>query len=1123
MRELIMRNMRILLSILVLLLIPTFVQALTAQERGNYPLFDTRTDLLLAQYDSLPDPDDIHAQAALGSMLLHPDLKNVDVYAVLGATGIQGYSDGFIDSRPLMEKIYGREGKNTWTYAWDGHLVRGVNWNRSVDRVKNKVRSVIENGGVVFVAEAGQSNITAAWIRKLIDEGVSPSLIKSNVVVVQHSRWNENQSSPSDLGYVQDQTSYIKIDDGNLDYDEKGKNGKKGKRSPAYNSSDLTYIQEALSPANENESAKDLWGLAEEVIVDSGWPGAPYSTIPGGADFSDTVEVWWIMEINTKADTIRKFWDRYVVEGTSSGIGDPDPPIITSYYEGSEDGVVVMDIEFDSPNNLWSEERSIASYTGNSYYVATADSFQQPGFGTLNYPFVVTKDGNYQFQWRSYITIGDNNTEHNDNWARLIEADGKTVDPANKRDLDPKDDWYKIYMNTIGKWTWQARNVDNNAQPVHWDLVTGKQYVLQVSARSRGHAIDRLLLWDRNSNKDYASRSTGNTSQKQNNQADKLPVSKIIEDNSANNPPSVAFEDSSTLRLDEGYTSIKIDASASDSDGSIKNVALYINNVLIRSDKKSPYTWFENKDPGLFGLQAGTYELKAIATDNEGATAEAVATLTVTQTVTNTPPTVSFNPSSELNKIEGYEGIYIEADAADPDGKIANVELYLEEVFIGSDNRPKYNWFGQKNPDLFGLQAGTYELKAIATDNEGATAEAVATLTVTQTVINTPPTVSFNPSSELNKIEGYEGILIEADAADPDGKIANVELYVNDVFFSYDNIAPYAWFGKKDPGLLALDAGSYVLKLVATDNEGAVAEATATLIVETTEEQPVIYEAEGPEAITSGPFRNDATGFSGTGYIKISGRGFIEWTVEASEDLKAETSFGYSLASGNRPFKVIVNSIEVNSDLSFPATGGRNTWSETASLTLDLLSGSNSIRIENTGLGGANIDYLRITALAATEPIITLEDDAYIENGKAKNDNSLRLENSDRTRVSYLKFNISGLSGPPTSAILELEVMDSGNGTIRAFLGDYNSWSEENLAGLESSPPMAVSEITSISGPVSIASIIALDLTSAISGDGDITIILAQDPISSSRDDIWFSSKEGSSLGTLAPKLTIVE
>ncbi|WP_430936026.1 hypothetical protein [Saccharicrinis sp. 156] len=40
------------------------------------PIFDKKKDILIAQFDSKPDTDDIHAQAALGCMLLHKDLKD---------------------------------------------------------------------------------------------------------------------------------------------------------------------------------------------------------------------------------------------------------------------------------------------------------------------------------------------------------------------------------------------------------------------------------------------------------------------------------------------------------------------------------------------------------------------------------------------------------------------------------------------------------------------------------------------------------------------------------------------------------------------------------------------------------------------------------------------------------------------------------------------------------------------------------------------------------------------------------------------------------------------------------------------------------------------------------------
>ncbi|MEM7791667.1 MAG: S8 family serine peptidase, partial [Verrucomicrobiota bacterium] len=187
----------------------------------------------------------------------------------------------------------------------------------------------------------------------------------------------------------------------------------------------------------------------------------------------------------------------------------------------------------------------------------------------------------------------------------------------------------------------------------------------------------------------------------------------------------------------------------------------------------------------------------------------------------NQPPTVSFNDASELDKVEGYEGIYIEADASDPDGTIANVKLFLDDALISTDKKSPYNWFGSKDPELVGLAPGTYELKLVATDNDGATAQAVTNLTVTLFTDNQPPTVSFNNASELDKVEGYEGIYIEADASDPDGTIDNVRLFLNGVSIRADKKAPYNWFGSKDTELVGLAAGVYEIKVVATDNEGA--------------------------------------------------------------------------------------------------------------------------------------------------------------------------------------------------------------------------------------------------------------------------------------------------------------
>ena len=59
-------------------------------------------------------------------------------------------------------------------------------------------------------------------------------------------------------------------------------------------------------------------------------------------------------------------------------------------------------------------------------------------------------------------------------------------------------------------------------------------------------------------------------------------------------------------------STVTINVSATDTDGTITNVKFYINDILQYTDNSSPYTWNWNTT----GLSAGSYSIKAIATDN---------------------------------------------------------------------------------------------------------------------------------------------------------------------------------------------------------------------------------------------------------------------------------------------------------------------------------------------------------------------------------------------------------------------------------------------------------------------------------------------------------------------------
>ena len=257
--------------------------------------FDKKSDLLLANFDLKPDEDDIMAAAALGCMLKHADLEGVNYYAVAGAYGTQDKFEYIHIATPdYFTLLFGAE-KKKWT---DAH----TDWDASVKRVEGQVRKVLKRGGQVFVQEAGQSDFLHDVLQAVIAKGIALSAIKENVIVVQHSKWNENQSTDSKLEWVKSNTTYQKIDDGNT-----GDNG-----TPGYRTFEKEWLIQAKSVDNTNVETREIWTMADAICKEweSSWTNKWIAR--GGLDFSDAVEVWQIFSIGSKADTLPAFWNRYV-------------------------------------------------------------------------------------------------------------------------------------------------------------------------------------------------------------------------------------------------------------------------------------------------------------------------------------------------------------------------------------------------------------------------------------------------------------------------------------------------------------------------------------------------------------------------------------------------------------------------------------------------------------------------------------------------------------------------------------------------------------------------------------------------------------------------------------------
>jgi len=176
-------------------------------------------------------------------------------------------------------------------------------------------------------------------------------------------------------------------------------------------------------------------------------------------------------------------------------------------YQGS-DGLVVIEIESAIEKSNWLLDTTKIGYTGDGYLLYKGpDLFNLPGNSVLNFKVVIDKPGKYKFNWRSRIALGTSNTEHNDSWLRFKDASdfygqkndekvypkgvGKTPNPEGSS----KDGWMKIYQNVRGGWTWQTRTSDNDPHDIYVEFDTIGTYNLEISGRSNGHAIDRIVLF----------------------------------------------------------------------------------------------------------------------------------------------------------------------------------------------------------------------------------------------------------------------------------------------------------------------------------------------------------------------------------------------------------------------------------------------------------------------------------------------------------------------------------------------------------------------------------------------------------------------------------------------------
>jgi predicted phage tail protein len=200
---------------------------------------------------------------------------------------------------------------------------------------------------------------------------------------------------------------------------------------------------------------------------------------------------------------------------------------------------------------------------------------------------------------------------------------------------------------------------------------------------------------------------------------------------------------------------VALSATASDPESALARVEFYADSALLGTATAPPYsfTWAS--------VPAGTYALRAVAVDAQGATGSS-ATISITVEAPNEPPTVTLTAPANGASYSAPATIALSATAADPENVLSRVEFYSGTTMLGADTAAPYSFTWS------GVPAGTYTVHAVAVDAAGASAtSAAATVTIAAAPAPPPTGVAFQASSDhAEAVTRYE-LRVFSSGADP--------------------------------------------------------------------------------------------------------------------------------------------------------------------------------------------------------------------------------------------------------------------------------------------------------------------------------------------------------------------
>jgi hypothetical protein len=183
-------------------------------------------------------------------------------------------------------------------------------------------------------------------------------------------------------------------------------------------------------------------------------------------------------------------------------------------------------------------------------------------------------------------------------------------------------------------------------------------------------------------------------------------------------------------------------------------VQWFLGSTLLGSELTAPYDSC-NLDTKKFA--PGAHQLRAVATDNKGAIGEAQITVNIAGTTTTPPttgnaaPTVAITAPAAGATLSGLvNSTTCVADAKD-DKAVSKVDFFVGTQLVTTKTAAPF----QCAIDTTKFANGTHTLRAVATDNEGATASTQKSVTIQNAVSTPDPTL---PSEGTKAVPTFESV-----------------------------------------------------------------------------------------------------------------------------------------------------------------------------------------------------------------------------------------------------------------------------------------------------------------------------------------------------------------------------